>query len=211
MKRATTEEAKARKTGNPSNLTDAVEMYLIKQSGREHDAKAAPYRDRWLLRDGSKNQPSLLQWAAKNDFRTLQDITSVDVERWRNTWVFRAESYSLKVNHAAIKGFFSWAVKFEFLAKNPFDKLDRLKLTPVPTLPLNDEKNEYERLLAGAGTIRRYDQSLITLIMLMRWSGLAILDACSLKRNTLTPDNTVRTYRQKTGEYVYVPIPSRFR
>ena len=46
------------------------------------------YDDRWLLRDGSRRRPRLLQWAEKNEFTKLADITFGYVDRWRNTWSF---------------------------------------------------------------------------------------------------------------------------
>jgi integrase/recombinase XerD len=56
---------------------------------------------------------------------------------------------------------------------------------------------------------------MVNLILLMRWSGLAILDATSLKRDALKADNTLRTYWQKINKaqagpdgYVYIKIPT---
>jgi integrase len=145
----------------------------------------------------------------------LLDITSSDVDRWRNTWIFREESYSLKNSNARIKAFFTWAVKFEHLDKNPLDKLDKLKLTPVPTLPLSEP--EYKQLLHAAASLKQrrgsLHHTLVNLILLMRWSGLSILDACCLRRDALKGDN-LRTYRQKINKaqagpdgYVYIKIP----
>jgi site-specific recombinase XerD len=50
------------------------------------------------------------------------------------------------------------------------------------------------------------------LIQLMRWSGLAIRDALTLKRSEIQHDKQKRLYRivtarQKTGTHVSVPIP----
>src|SRR5262249_8211746 len=50
------------------------------------------------------------------------------------------------------------------------------------------------------------------LIQLMRWSGLAIRDALTLKRGELQHDKAKKLYRivtarQKTGTHVSVPIP----
>jgi integrase/recombinase XerD len=207
------ETGKAAKGGKGKlTIVEAVNLYLIRQSKKANHADSAPYSDRWLLRDGSKRQPSLLQWAEKNEFTKLPDITSLDVERWRNTWVFREESYSLKINHARIKAFFTWCVKFDMLAKNPFDKLDRLTLKQVPTLPLSQD--EFAKLLHAAETSRKRAESTACLTLLMRYSGLANLDACSLKRTALTAEDTIRAYRKKTNKeqagvdgWVYVKIP----
>jgi hypothetical protein len=40
----------------------------------------------------------------------------------------------------------------------------------------------------------------------MRWSGLAIRDAGCLRRDALGADNRRKTYRQKTGEFVYIKL-----
>ena len=51
------------------------------------------------------------------------------------------------------------------------------------------------------------------LIQLMRWSGLAIRDALTLKREEIIHDSSKNVYRivtsrQKTGTHVSVPIPN---
>ncbi len=69
------------KDGKNLTLVEAVEAYLVKRSKKANRADSAPYPDRWLLRDGSKRQPSLLQWAEKNGFTKLEDITP----NWRTS------------------------------------------------------------------------------------------------------------------------------
>ena len=81
-----------------------------------------------------------------------------------------------------------------------------------PTLPLTAD--EYKRLLnAVHGTIadRKQADKVHALFQLMRWSGLAIRDALTLKRHEITKDEdgvySIVTARQKTGTHVAVPIP----
>jgi hypothetical protein len=69
------------KDGKNLTLVEAVEAYLVKRSKKANRVDSAPYPDRWLLRDGSKRQPSLLQWAEKNGFTKLEDITP----NWRTS------------------------------------------------------------------------------------------------------------------------------
>ncbi len=45
------------------------------------------------------------------------------------------------------------------------------------------------------------------LILLMRWSELAITDAVTLERERLSEDGNLFLYRAKTGVPVYVPLP----
>ena len=51
------------------------------------------YDDRWLLRDGSRRRPRLLQWAEKNEFTRLADITFGGCGSLAEYVVFREESY----------------------------------------------------------------------------------------------------------------------
>ena len=65
---------------------------------------------------------------------------------------------------------------------------------------------EYEQILKAATGKTR------TIIKLMRWSGLAIRDASTLKRTDLHFDKEKDIYkiireRTKTGEPLYIPIP----
>jgi integrase/recombinase XerD len=81
-------------------------------------------------------------------------------------------------------------------------------------LPLTAD--EYTRLLdAVYGTVADKEQrdKVHALFQLMRWSGLAIRDALTLKRVELQHDKPKNLYRivtarQKTGTHVSVPIPA---
>jgi hypothetical protein len=110
--------------------------------------------------------------------------------------------------------FFAFCVANDMLRKNPMDALKRPK-TPdvVPTdyfLP-----KEFEQIVAatdkyeyGGGNDNQHrGQRLRTLSLLMRWSGLSILDATSLERERLSTneneDDQIFLYRAKTGVPVY--------
>lgn len=84
-------------------------------------------------------------------------------------------------------------------------QLPKIKIEEPPTLPLSAA--EYARLLdAVYGTVADPEQraSVHALFQLMRWSGLAIRDALTLKREELRHDKAkdlyrIVTSRQKTG------------
>jgi integrase/recombinase XerD len=91
--------------------------------------------------------------------------------------------------------------------------LPKIKIDGPPTLPLTGD--EYTRLLAAVyGTVADSAQRarVHALLQLMRWSGLAIRDALTLKRAGLQFDekkqlHRIVTARQKTGVNVSGPIP----
>jgi integrase len=192
----------------PSTITvaAALDLYLVKRSKKFKDATKAPHKDRYMLTQGSKKQQSLLAWSTEQRFRKLRQITPSALDAWRDTWVFRENSYSMKIHSAVVKAFFTWATKFDYLDKNPFVKLDPIQVVEIPTLPLTPE--EFTRLLTAVSCLKeKYRVKMTTLILTVRWSGLAIMDAGCLQRDALGVDNRLRTYRKKTGEYVYVKLP----
>ena len=83
-------------------------------------------------------------------------------------------------------------------------RLSTIKIDEPETEPLTDA--EYEKILKAATGKTR------TLIQLMRWSGLAIRDASTLKGADIHFDKEKGIYkiireRTKTGEPLYIPIP----
>jgi integrase/recombinase XerD len=188
-------------------VADAINLYLVKRSKKEKHAEKAPYRDKYILRDGSDRQESLLTWAIRMRFSKLKQITFTALDEWRDGWVMRENSHSLKLNSHRAKAFFTWAVLHDYLTKSPFDKLESIKVVEIPTLALSQE--QFQRLLANTDAVKPIWQSTVmALILLMRWSGLAIRDASCLRRDALDANNRLRTYRQTTGEFVYVKLRS---
>ena len=112
---------------------------------------------------------------------------------------------------ARLKNFLRFCYDNKWLDRVP--RLSSIKADEAPTLPLTDR--EYIHLLKtipasfpdGAKATR-----VRGLVQLMRWSGLAIRDAVTLRRDELIHDKAKKVYRivtarQKTGTHVSVPIP----
>jgi integrase/recombinase XerD len=84
-------------------------------------------------------------------------------------------------------------------------RLSPIKIDEPETEPLTEA--EYGKIIKAATGKTR------TLIKLMRWSGLAIRDASTLKRTDLHFDKEKDIYkiirqRTKTGEPLYIPLPT---
>ena len=112
---------------------------------------------------------------------------------------------------ARLKNFLRFCFDSKWLDRVP--RLSPIKAEEAPTLPLSAK--EYAKLLktipvsfpdsTKASRVR-------ALIQLMRFSGLAIRDAVTLRRDELIRDHAKKihrivTARQKTGTHVSVPIP----
>src|SRR5207245_2509560 len=111
-------------------------------------------------------------------------------------------SSSLKVHWSVLGGLFRWAVSGEILLTNPMKDaagdsrfIPKFKKPPVEV----PEPEDINKVLAIEST--RLFASLL------RFTGLAMLDACTLKRSALTDGNLISGHRRKTGEAYRVRIP----
>ena len=143
---------------------------------------------------------------------TVQGITRELLTGFCATW---AESYPSSYTRAKVRervrSFLRYCYEAQWIARIP--QLPKIKIDEPPTMPLT--RAEYTRLLdAVYGTVSDPEQRerVHALFQLMRWSGLAIRDAITLKRAEIQFDKAkqlhrIVTARQKTGTHVSVPIP----
>ncbi len=137
-------------------------------------------------------------------FGVKQSLTLDNLTAFRATWSEQLDSsYSRAVQQKRLNHFLRFCYNAQWLERVP--KLSPIKIDQPETAPLTDA--EYEEVLKAAATERTR-----TLIKLMRWSGLAVRDASTLKRADLHFDKKKGLYRiirkrTKTGEPLYVPIP----
>jgi site-specific recombinase XerD len=142
---------------------------------------------------------------------TLQGSTRELLAGFCATWPeVYPSSYTRSKVRERVRTFLRYCYESQWLPRIP--QLPKIKVEEPPTLPLTAP--EYARLLAAIVTTVTKDMQtkVHALIQLMRWSGLAIRDALTLKRSEIQHDKQKRLYRivtarQKTGTHVSVPIP----
>lgn len=154
----------------------------------------------------------MLEWLRKFMYEKgiilLKDVSAVLLTEWRNGWTFKKDSDSPAVHWSVVKTFFKWAFSLDLIPTNPAPKLRSLPYGHNQVLPLSCE--EFDRILA---TVDQCDFSpevaykVRTFVLLQRWSGLACMDAATLSRSALSPDNNISRERTKTDNDVFVPIP----
>jgi integrase/recombinase XerD len=130
----------------------------------------------------------------------------------RNCW--KVSDSTRRMMQERLVGFFHYCLRHGWIADNPAKALGRVRVKRKPT--------DYFPTLEFAKIIdatyiynprawntepRNQATRVRTLILLMRWSGLAIGDAVSLERSALNDDNELMLRRAKTGHPVYVPLP----
>jgi integrase/recombinase XerD len=154
----------------------------------------------------------LREYCERDKVYTVQGITRELLTGFCATWPqLYPSTYTRAKVRERVRSFLRYCYEAQWIARIP--ALAKIKIEEPPTLPLTAE--EYTRLLdAIYGTIdgKGRQARVHALIQLMRWSGLAIRDALTLKRAELQHDKAKKLYRvvtarQKTGTHVSVPIP----
>jgi len=106
------------------------------------------------------------------------------------------------------RGFLRYCYEAQWLPRVPV--LPKITVDEYPTLPL--DADEYTRLLEAADKFKAPPPAahVRALVLLMRWSGLSIRDALTLRTDRIVQVGDryrVVTVRQKTGTDVSVVIP----
>lgn len=130
----------------------------------------------------------------------LENIKALRRKEW--TKVYKS-SWSLLVVQKHLKHFLRYAFNARWIDRVPV--LPEIIVDEPETEPLTDE--EYTRLLEAAHAC---PYKVFVLIQLMRWSGLAIRDASTLKRTDLVEaDGIYKVIRPRTKTKIplYIPIP----
>ena len=192
----------------PPTVRAAVELFLADQIARSLGVETRR-KYRTVL------ERQFLPWAERERVRELRQITPPQLTRFRSSWQNGGSTTFRK--HEMLSSFFTFCVQQQYLQQNPMRALKKPK-TPdsAPTDYFRPE--EFDRVIAATD---RYEyggidcqwrgRRLRALTLLMRWSGLSILDATKLERSRLTKnaegDDQIFLYRAKTGVPVCVVIP----
>jgi integrase len=130
-------------------------------------------------------------------FVAKPDLVAKFRQRWRVS-----QTTSLKQTER-LKSFFKFAVDMKWITENPA----RTLRPPVdndepPVVPFT--KAQVAAILKSCGD----DQYLKTFLLVMRYSGLATVDAVKLTPDRLEPANHLRLHRTKTRTWVKVLLPT---
>jgi integrase/recombinase XerD len=142
----------------------------------------------------------------------VSEIRLEELDEFRSTWTELYPSSATRQQvQTRLRGFLRHCYDARWLDRIP--RLSAIKADEPPTLPFSAK--EYEHILTVIP--RAFEDAtkakrVRALVQLMRYSGLAIRDAVTLRRVELQWDtqkkiHRVTTSRQKTGTHVSVPIP----
>jgi site-specific recombinase XerD len=188
-------------------IEDAISLFIADKKVQGLTRDLVKKYELWLAR--------FKDYCASEGILAVQAVTRETVTGFCADWPDRYPStYTRAKLRERYKSFFRYCFESQWIDRVPI--WPKIKIEEPPTLPLTAE--EYGRLLDAvyvAVRDRNYDfwvARVRGLFQLMRWSGLAIMDALTLRRDELLHDSAkdiyrVVTQRTKTGTHVTVPIP----
>jgi site-specific recombinase XerD len=150
-----------------------------------------------------KRDGKLFAWLNKQLPRPnfISDLTVPHLSAWRSAWDYDSD-LTTRQSWSEVRTFFKFCVSQGWLTKSPaqeirFPKVARGNRTGT----FSDE--QYDAILEAS----RGDQRVHTFLELLRWSGMALVDAVEFNRKTLGKDGVLRYVRVKTGTLGTVKLP----
>lgn len=145
-------------------------------------------------------------FARHHGYRYLTQLTLGVLEDFRATWTDGGLAATKKLSR--LRAAFRFFVDHEWIAENPSLKIRLPRVEPAPTLPFTrDEMLAILKAVEEVPVLRRATAArLRALVLLMRYSGLRIGDAVTLKASRIEGTRLL-LYTAKTKVTVYVPLP----
>ncbi len=166
------------------------------------DAYLRDMESRNLRPNSIKNYKSLFRaWQAYADEHELSELGSFDqavMGKWRESWSLEPSSGRQRLT--LLRTFFTHAIDSGWVESSPVTKLKPPRYRSKPIMPLS--RDEFRALVAAAAH-KPKEQALL---FLMRFSGLSIIDAVTLRRDDIS-GNDLTLRRAKSGELVMIYLP----
>ena len=144
--------------------------------------------------------PTLLMWANRNNLKFLSEFKQDHLTAFRQSW-----KRSLKTSNKQterVNEFFLYALDHEWIPKKLHLKTVKLQDDEEEELvvPMRDE--DFIKLMERSGG----DDRLQIYLLVMRYTGLAPVDAIRLRPQNLRHNGHIITRREKTGKRVEIPL-----
>jgi integrase/recombinase XerD len=186
-------------------IADAIQCFRDDEKSR-HLSKDSNRKSAFFF------ETQLKTWAERQGFVYLNQLTAAELTKFRGQWGNGPQTTRRK--HERLIAFFWFCARMDWIDKNPAILMKRVKAEVKPTdyftkeefKAIVDATHAYGDWVGGHDFEHRRDR-LRALVLLMRWSGLAIKDAVTLERSRISADGSIFLYRAKTGVPVYVPLP----
>ncbi len=142
----------------------------------------------------------LRAFAADARIESIEEIDRAAMEGWRENWDCAYSTQRRRLGQ--LKAFFSHATEAGWVPASPVSGIRRPRSDARPTMPLSVDE---VCALIDAARAKPKEQALL---LLLRYSGLAMRDAATLAYSALQSTGEVILRRAKSGEVVTVPLPA---
>jgi site-specific recombinase XerD len=180
----------------PVAITEAVQKFM-------DDARARHLGWESIRKYEHILEKRFLSWCDRQGYKLLKHLGVPELRAFRATWT-DGPTYATK-NLEKLRTFFKFCVEAEWMQKNPALAVKAPKCQARPTLPFTVE--EVQRILDACARYAGNRDRMKAFVLVMRYAGLRISDTIRLRRDSLT-GNKIFLRQHKTGEPVYVPVPS---
>jgi site-specific recombinase XerD len=140
----------------------------------------------------------------------LSDVTPNALDKWRSQWSPKAVVKGDRMSQTTqshflsrIKGFFSYCANLDLIDRDPAKSLEYIPMKSKKTMPLTPEQFKHVLKVTAKTS---HGKELVALFLLMRWSGLRINDALSLRKTDMCGNRLIMT-TQKTTADMNRPLP----
>jgi integrase/recombinase XerD len=196
------DEGKRADEVKPITVTEACDKFIADAEARGL-REPTLYKYRLLFR-------RLQDFAATGGIKCICECDLDWLRGFRATWPNKNIAARKKLE--ALRAFFRFCHDSEWVPNNPASKLKAPKTNDPPTMPFSPQ--EVTRILSacdqyrgGRGQWGRVNaQRLRALVLLIRFSGLRIRDAVTLRKDRIS-NSKLMLYTAKTGTPVYCPLP----
>jgi integrase/recombinase XerD len=153
----------------------------------------------------------LKAFAEKEGIRFLSECDVETLRRFRESWINK--NYSARKKLEALRTFYRFAHESGWLTTNPATLIKPPKVDDPPTLPYTQE--EFQKVLKVCDIYpheghpnKLYGVRLKALVLLLRYSGLRIMDAVTLSKHQIE-NGVLKLRTAKTGTAIRVPLPPK--
>ena len=145
----------------------------------------------------------------------IADMTTAHLTAWRSTWKYG--DYTGAQRWGMVSSFFNFCEAQGWIHDSPARRLKRMEIQKGSrTAIFSDEQYtaivnavpKYDPENVPAATRKVWQQRLAIFVELLRWSGMAMIDAVQYRPETVDETGVLRYRRQKTGVLATVVLPA---
>jgi integrase/recombinase XerD len=179
----------------PTTVEAACDKFLA-------DAKVRQLKEE-SLRKYRQLFKQLQAYAEMRGIGLLNNLTTDELLTFRQTW--KNSNLSAKKKLELMKAFFRHCLAAKLIAEDPAAPIKAPKVQDVQVMPLTEE--ELKKILEACDKdpSPRRAVELRAMVLLMRYSGLRIGDACTLARDRVK-DGVLQLRTEKGGTVVRLPL-----